>query len=64
LRLVIGPVNSIHYEKNYNAGGVVAAETMSDARPVTVTLYHDKEQPSTLYMPLDQQQTRASTASP
>jgi putative CocE/NonD family hydrolase len=64
LRLVIGPVNSIHYEKNYNAGGVVASETMSDARPVTVTLYHDRDHQSTLHVPLDQQQTRASTASP
>ncbi len=57
LRLVIGPVNSIHFEKNYNSGGVVATETMSDARPVTVTLYHDRAHQSTLYVPLDQQQT-------
>jgi uncharacterized protein len=52
LRLVVAPVNSMHYEKNYNAGGVVASETMSDARPVTVTLYHDRQHPSTLYVPL------------
>ena len=41
---------------------MVAAETMSDARPVTATLYHDKEHPSTLHVPLDQQQTRVATA--
>jgi uncharacterized protein len=52
LRLVIAPINSIHSEKNYNAGGVVAEETMKDARPVTVTLYHDRKHASTLYVPL------------
>jgi hypothetical protein len=52
LRLVIAPINSIHSEKNYNAGGIVAEETMKDARPVTVTLYHDRGHPSTLYVPL------------
>jgi uncharacterized protein len=62
LRLVIGPVNSIHSEKNYNTGGVVATESMSAARAVTVTLYHDRAHPSTLYVPLDQQQTSASPA--
>ena len=52
LRLTIGPINSIYREKNYNSGGVVQAESMADARPVTVTLYHDQEHPSTLYVPL------------
>jgi uncharacterized protein len=52
LRLVIAPVNSILSEKNYNSGGVVAEETMKDARPVTVTLYHDRQHQSTLYVPL------------
>jgi len=52
LRLVVAPINSIHSEKNYNSGGVVAEETMKDARPVTVTLYHDHGHPSTLYVPL------------
>jgi len=52
LRLTIGPVNSIYAEKNYNSGGVVATESMSDARPVNVALYHDAAHPSTLYVPL------------
>jgi len=38
LRLVVGPVNSIHWQKNYNSGGVVADETVADARTVTVKL--------------------------
>ena len=52
LRLIIGPINSIYREKNYNSGGAVASESMTDARPVTVTLYHDQEHSSTLYVPL------------
>ena len=52
LRLTIGPINSIYREKNYNSGGVVQSESMADAHPVTVTLYHDQEHPSTLYVPL------------
>jgi putative CocE/NonD family hydrolase len=52
LRLVIGPVNSLYFERNYNTGGVVAAESMQDARTVAVTLYHDRAHPSALYVPL------------
>jgi len=52
LRLVIAPVNSIHAEKNYNTGGVVAEESMKDARPVNVRLFHDPQHRSTLYVPL------------
>jgi len=52
LRLVVGPINSIHWQKNYNSGGVVAAETASDARPVLVRLLHDEQYPSALQVPL------------
>lgn len=52
LRLVIGPINSLHAEKNYNSGGVVAEESAKDARKVAVTLYHDRSRPSTLYVPI------------
>lgn len=51
LRLVLGPINSIYWQKNYNAGGVVAEESMVDARPVTVRLFHDEAHPSALYVP-------------
>lgn len=54
LRLVIKPVNSINSEKNYNSGGVVADETMRDARSVTVRLFHDKTHPSALSIPFGQ----------
>jgi uncharacterized protein len=54
LRLVIAPINSIYFEKNYNTGGIAAKETVKDARTVTVTLFHDRTHPSTLYLPLAQ----------
>lgn len=52
LRLVIGPLNTIHHEKNYNSGGVVARESMRDARAVTVRLFHDARHPSVLHVPV------------
>jgi uncharacterized protein len=57
LRLVIGPINSIYSQKNYNSGGVVSDESMSDARPVTVRLLHDSSYPSALYVPLGRPET-------
>jgi uncharacterized protein len=54
LRLVIAPINSIYNEKNYNSGDVVANETLQAARPVTVTLFHDRAHPSALFVPVGQ----------
>lgn len=55
LRLVIGPVDSIYAQKNYNSGGVVADESLKDAQPVTVRLFHDASRPSVLRVPFGQQ---------
>jgi predicted acyl esterase len=52
LRLVIGPINSIHSQKNYNGGGVVAEESVKDARKVTVKLFHGGSRPSALHVPI------------
>jgi hypothetical protein len=38
-------------ERNFNGGGVVAAESEADARPVTVRLFHDETHPSALHIP-------------
>jgi predicted acyl esterase len=54
LRLVIGSLNSIYFEKNYNSGGPVSDETVRDARPVTVRIFHDESHPSALYVPIGQ----------
>jgi putative CocE/NonD family hydrolase len=56
LRLVIEPINSIDSQKNYNSGGEVSSESMKDARPVTVTLYHDHAHPSALFVPMGQKE--------
>lgn len=52
LRLVMGPINSIYRQKNYNSGKTVSEESMADARPVRVRLFHDVNYPSALYVPL------------
>jgi predicted acyl esterase len=56
LRLVIGPMNSIYSQKNYNSGRPVSEESAEDARPVIVKLFHDEPHPSALYVPLGQPQ--------
>ena len=52
LRLVIRPLNSIFWQKNYNKGGVVAEESAKDSRVVTVKVFHDAAHPSALYVPI------------
>lgn len=52
LRLVVRSINSPGSEKNYNSGGVVAAETGKDARTAHITLLHDAQHASTLELPI------------
>jgi len=52
LRLLITSPNSIHSQKNYNSGGVVADESGQDARTAHVTLYHAADHLSYLELPL------------
>ena len=52
LRLVISSPNSIHLQKNYNSGGVVADETAKDARTAHVQIYHDADHASSIQLPL------------
>jgi len=42
----------------------VELESMADARPVTVTLYHDREHPSALYVPLGAAATPGEPTAP
>jgi putative CocE/NonD family hydrolase len=51
LRLLVHCPNTIYLQKNYNSGGVVAAESAADARVAHVTLYHDAQHPSYLELP-------------
>ena len=52
LRLIVSSINSTGTEKNYNSGGVVAAETAKDAKTAHITLMHDAEHPSSLELPI------------
>jgi len=52
LRLMVSSINSTGTEKNYNSGGVVAAETGKDARTAHITLIHDAEHPSAMELPI------------
>jgi uncharacterized protein len=52
LRLVVSSPNSIHFQKNYCSGGIVAEETAKDARTCDVQVYHDATHPSTIQLPL------------
>ena len=52
LRLFVNCPNSRGTEKNYNSGGVVAAETGKDAKTAHIALLHDAEHPSALEVPV------------
>jgi putative CocE/NonD family hydrolase len=52
LRLIIGPIHSIYAQRNYGSGGVVADESIADAQPVTVRLFHSAAYPSALHVPI------------
>src|SRR6266481_3254969 len=52
LRLVVRSINSTGSEKNYNSGGIVAAETGKDAKTAHISLVHDKEHPCVLELPV------------
>lgn len=51
-RLVVTSPNSIFLQKNYNSGGVVANETVKDARTAHVRVLHDAEHASVLDLPV------------
>jgi putative CocE/NonD family hydrolase len=57
LRLVLAPANSIFSQRNYNSGGVVAEESIHDARTVTVRLHHGAGSPGVLHVPLGQRES-------
>jgi putative CocE/NonD family hydrolase len=54
LRLVVSSPNSISWQKNYNSGGVVADETVKDARTAHVNVYHDPEHASAIQLRIGQ----------
>ena len=52
LRLVLMPLNSPNYQKNYNTGGRIGYENPKDARGAQIKLFHDNTRASVLSLPL------------
>jgi len=52
IRLMVGCLNSIYLQKNYNSGGAVARESGRDARTAHIKLYHDDRHRSFLELPV------------
>jgi putative CocE/NonD family hydrolase len=52
LRLVLAPLNSPNFQKNYNTGGRIGYESPADARIAHVRIFHDAQHPSSLVLPL------------
>jgi predicted acyl esterase len=52
LRVLIAPLNSPNYQKNYNTGGRVGYEKLQDARIAQIRIFHDAKHASRLSVPL------------
>jgi hypothetical protein len=52
LRLVLMPLNSPNYQKNYNTGGRIGYEDPKDGRVAHISLFHDSGRASALFLPL------------
>jgi putative CocE/NonD family hydrolase len=52
LRLVLAPLNSPNFQKNYNTGGRIGYENPADARVAHIRIFHDAQHPSRLVLPL------------
>jgi uncharacterized protein len=52
IRLVLMPLNSPDYQKNYNTGGRIGYEDPKHARVAHITLFHDGSRASVLLLPL------------
>ena len=52
IRLVLMPLNSPNYQKNYNTGGRIGYEDPRNARVAHLTLFHDGTRASALSLPL------------
>ncbi|MHB8813391.1 MAG: CocE/NonD family hydrolase [Steroidobacteraceae bacterium] len=68
LRLVIAPlgrpIDATFSERNFNGGGVVADESVENARIVTVRMFHDQARPSALYVPMGQAESADEPQAP
>jgi predicted acyl esterase len=52
LRLIVAPLNSPSYQKNYNTGGRIGYEDPAAARIANIRIFHDGANSSRLVLPL------------
>lgn len=52
IRLVLMPLNSPSFQKNYNTGGRIGYEDPKNARVAHITVFHDASRASALLLPL------------
>ncbi len=52
LRLVVGPLDSPDWQRNFNSGGKIGFETEADIRVANVQVFHDAAHPSVLELPV------------
>ena len=52
LRLILAPLTSPNYQKNYNTGGRIGYERPEDARVAHIRIFHDSRRASRLVLPL------------
>lgn len=52
LRMMIGPINSIYAQRNFNDGGDNASRDLTSARAVNVTLVQQPDRPNKLHLPI------------
>jgi len=52
LRLVLAPLNSPNFQKNYNTGGRIGYEDPAHARIANIQIFHDPTRASRLLLPL------------
>ena len=52
IRFIFRALNNPLWQKNFNSGGKVEEETAEDAKTATIKLYHDKEHPSHIEIPI------------
>jgi putative CocE/NonD family hydrolase len=52
IRFIFRALNNPFWQKNFNSGGKVEEETVKDAKIATIKLYHDKDHPSFIEIPI------------
>jgi uncharacterized protein len=52
LRLVVGPIDTIYSQKNYNSATPVSMQSAQDSKPVTVRVFHGRTHPSVVMVPI------------